>query len=218
VCVSLENGERLWSREGCVDQMCQVDDRLFTAPYHVFDPKTGRQIEIPKAHGRFPERLQRYMVGKGSFCVSATHRLCGTASGYLFAWELATSEPVWYAYPEGATGAFGWGVSLMIRDGRLYYADTNGWVYCYEEVSPTDPVLVAQRAELAERRGRDRIVVSGKGAGRSSVSPRSRPKKTTASPRSKATLTIRKEKAPAGRASKSPGVASSNRGARGNKK
>ena len=158
------------------------------------------------------------MVGKGSFCVSATHRLCGTASGYLFAWELATSEPVWYAYPEGATGAFGWGVSLMIRDGRLYYADTNGWVYCYEEVLPTDPVLVAQRAELAARRGRDRIVVSGKGAGRSSVSPRSRPKKTTASPRSKATLTIRKEKAPAGRASKSPGVASSNRGAKGNKK
>lgn len=79
------------------------------------------------------------MVAAGTICGTATHIFEATWSGYIWAWERSTGDVVWCERPPGATGALNSGQTFAIYDRRLYYADSNWTVYCYE--SGTDPAL-----------------------------------------------------------------------------
>ncbi|MEO5762835.1 MAG: hypothetical protein ABIR28_11050, partial [Vicinamibacteria bacterium] len=59
-----------------------------------------------------------------------------------------TGNHVWHEDPEGREG-YVYLSPLTAAYGRLYYVDFSFRTYCYEEVNPSDPDLIAQRAREA---------------------------------------------------------------------
>ncbi len=137
VCLSLKSGGRLWHHEGFVDQGCLVGHEYITAPRGVIDVRTGDHLRLPTPQKVFAEDARKLMIGAGTICATEKHVFHATWSGYIWAWERSTGDVVWCERPPGATGAFNSGQTFAICDGRLYYADANWTVYCYE--SGTDP-------------------------------------------------------------------------------
>lgn len=132
VCLSLRDGRRLWHQEGFVDQGCLVGHEYVTAPRGVIDVRTGERLPLPTPRKGFTEAARKFMVGSGTICATETHVFQATRSGYIWAWERSTGDVVWCERPPGALGAFNSGKTFAIHDGRLYYADSNWTVYCFE--------------------------------------------------------------------------------------
>mgnify|MGYP000207779573 CR=1 FL=1 len=152
VCLSLKSGRRLWHHEGFVSEGCLSDKKLVTRLNQIFDLETGKQLPWPDRQTAIPLRLDKKFLLKGRPIVSSTHRFDATWSGYLSGWDLRTGDVTWIARPEFAIGALDTGETFAIRNGRLYYADSNWSVYCFEEEAPTDPVLARQRAPAGRAR------------------------------------------------------------------
>lgn len=144
--LALSNGRRIWTREMRVSETIAMGDRIYVANNTVVDARSGRLIS-QKWQGVPPEFVRGGIYFTSGFALSDTHGYSCTNNGDIAAWERSTGKIVWWYRPPGACGGFG--VKLMIADGRLYWADGSKRLYCLEEVTATDPVLKADREALA---------------------------------------------------------------------
>jgi len=154
LCLSLNDGRRLWHQEGLVDQGCLVGHDYITAPRGVIDVRTGKRLALPVPRRGFDETAQKLMVGSGTICATEAHVFHATWSGYIWAWQRSTGDVVWCERPPGSTGALNSGTTFAIHDDRLYYVDSNWTVYCYEPGEQPPPRRAAPSKKASSGRSR----------------------------------------------------------------
>lgn len=161
--LDLKTGKRVWTYKsrGFVD-CALLDGRCYVVgfPYAVLEPTNGqphleaeleRPKEIPGAQGGI----------NGPAAVSETHVYCATHFGPIIAWERETGRLAGLIKGKGACGSATIAKYLLIKNGRLYYADASLSVFCFEEVNPTDPILKRQRAEAKSAGLGDGVITAG---------------------------------------------------------
>ena len=146
VAFSLGSGRRLWSYEGGTHPAKLVGNR-FVVEAGELDPVNGELTR--RGVLEWPKSLRDEGIGsQGEWAVSESHIFSGTNDGYMVAWARATGKYVWHFKPKGAFSAAQGATPLVIHNGRLFYGDNNGSVYCLES---------ADRPTGARRRSRDEI-------------------------------------------------------------
>lgn len=147
--LDLRTGKRRWIHQskGFVDAH-QIDGQYFVigSPYVVLDPLNG--VVLDKAELERPAEIPGKQGGiNGPAAVSDTHVYCATHFGEIIAWERQTGKLAGVIKGQGACGSANVARHMLIKNGRLYYADASLSIFCFEEVTPTDPVLEQQRAD-----------------------------------------------------------------------
>jgi glucose dehydrogenase len=152
--LSTADGRVVWSTpmQGISD--CYLyDGRYYVTTsggkYHILDPKTGAVMLSADLTKTLPADIRKRRPSVfAPMLVSETHTFVGMREGWLLAFERDTGRYVWNFRPKN-----GGGIShrspgyFASANGRLYYADLSKCLYCLEEQTATDPVLIEQRRQ-----------------------------------------------------------------------
>jgi hypothetical protein len=115
--------------------------------YEILDARTGRRTFKKDLKSVTPSSFHNGgLPTYRPMIVSDTHMFCGYGIGYLLAFERTTGKLVWHTRAKPAL-SFHQENYFQIVNGRLYTGDY-GTMRIYEEVNPTDPVLIQQRADI----------------------------------------------------------------------
>lgn len=152
--LSVADGHVVWSTptRGVTD--CYLYDGRYyvttgSGGYQILDPRTGEVLFSADLTKTLPGEIRKRRPSVfAPLLISETHAFVGTREGWLLAFERDTGRYAWHFRPEK-----GGGIShrspgyFASANGRFYYADLSKCLYCLEEVTPTDPVLAAQRRQ-----------------------------------------------------------------------
>jgi len=195
VALEATSGRHIWEAKAyCTDAQLHLDSYHCLGvggEYEILDARTGRRQFKKDLKSVTPAGFHNGgMPTYRPMVVSDTHLFCGYGIGYLLAFERTTGRLVWHTRAKPPL-SFHQENYFQIVNGRLYTGDY-GTMRIYEEVNPTDPVLIRQRAEVevVARQRNTRLPVK--------VAAKEEPKDAA----KKSTPTRRAKKGPAGRGRK----------------
>lgn len=150
--LSVSDGRVEWSTpiQGISD--CYLYDGRYyvttsTGKYHILDPATGAVLVSADLTTTLPADIRRSRPSVfAPMLISETHAFVGTREGWLLAFERESGRYVWHFRPKkGGEISHRSPGYFASANGRFYYADLSKCLYCLEEQTPTDPVLIEQR-------------------------------------------------------------------------